>query len=987
MTTTVPPLLTAAQRDQFTRFPLLDEQTLARHYLLSTDDLLLVRQRRRESNKLGYAVQLTVLKHLGRSLRQDEPPPREVQAYLADQLRLDPASYALYAGENITRNEHFALLCRRFGYVELSRALSHELRDWLLPTAVLIDQPFPLMAILIDELRRRKILTPRLKVLERLIGVARIRADQHVYTLLNLPLKMDLATRVDALLEPQDGESVSRLAWLSRPVGAPKARHLLTLLDKLAFVRTFPVQDHPAAHLPQSRLEQLAQEGRRISASHLAAFEPQRRRATVMARLLDLSRTLTDEVLDMHDRLMVSLIRAGEQAASLAYQVQGPSVVEQLGQYQQVLGAIVLAREQQRDPYQAIEAVLPWEDLVNQVRNPEKAVSTDQLDPLWEVIQRYPKVRSYAQRLLTAFTFTGEGSAAPLVEAIDLLREMYASNKRTLPEGVPLSFVRQKWMPHVIRNGELDRKAYELCVLDELRLALRSGDLWVAGSHKYRDLDAYLLPQTVWPQRLKELPLDLPETFEAFWAETEPVLTGQLQEVSDLLTQGELSSVSLLKGKLRIGKPIKAQPDGVEALQVSLAARLPRVKITDLLLEVNAWGRFTHAFLDLRSGKGVERHDHLLTAILADGLNLGLTKMAEALPDISVTARKLMYLSDWFIRPDSYAAGLAELVNFQSKLPLAALWGDGSTSSSDGQRFPTGGQGKAFGHHNAKYGREPGVLFYTHVSDQYAPFHTKVITTNVRDALHVLDGLLYHLSDLRIKEHYTDTAGYTEQVFALCFLLGFRFAPRIRDLGETRLYTPEPGSAYGLLEPLVAQRLNLRLIRDHWDELRRLTTSIKAGSVTASLILTKLASYPRQNGLALALRELGRVQRTLFTLDWLRDPELRRRVLAGLNKGESLHSLKRAVAFYRNGEIRDRSFEAQSNRASGLNLVVMAISVWNTTYLGRVVDAVREEGKTVPDELLAHVSPLGWEHIGLTGDYLWREDLVPLSGTYRELGR
>lgn len=78
MTTTVPPLLTAAQRDQFTRFPLLDEQTLARHYLLSTDDLLLVRQRRRESNKLGYAVQLTVLKHLGRSLRQDEPPPREV---------------------------------------------------------------------------------------------------------------------------------------------------------------------------------------------------------------------------------------------------------------------------------------------------------------------------------------------------------------------------------------------------------------------------------------------------------------------------------------------------------------------------------------------------------------------------------------------------------------------------------------------------------------------------------------------------------------------------------------------------------------------------------------------------------------------------------------------------------------------------------------------------------------------------------------------
>lgn len=338
-----------------------------------------------------------------------------------------------------------------------------------------------------------------------------------------------------------------------------------------------------------------------------------------MARLLDLSRTLTDEILDMHDRLMVSLIRAGEQAALLAYQVQGPSVVEQLGQYQQVMRAIVLARELQRDSYQAIEAILPWEDLVHQVGSPDKPVSVLQLDPLWEVIQRYPKVRSYAQRLLTAFTFKGKGSAAPLVKAIDLLRERYVSNKRTLPEDVPLSFIQ----PHVVRNAKLDRKAYELCVLDELRLALRSGDLWVAGSHKYRDLDAYLLPQMVWPQRLKELPLTLPETFDAFWEETEPALTRQLQEVAGLLAQGELSSISLLKGELRIGKPLKAGPDGVDALQVSLAARLSRIKITDLLLEVNAWGRFTNVFLDLRNGKGVDRHDHLLTGILVDALNLG----------------------------------------------------------------------------------------------------------------------------------------------------------------------------------------------------------------------------------------------------------------------------------------------------------------------------------------------------------------------------
>jgi TnpA family transposase len=133
---------------------------------------------------------------------------------------------------------------------------------------------------------------------------------------------------------------------------------------------------------------------------------------------------------------------------------------------------------------------------------------------------------------------------------------------------------------------------------------------------------------------------------------------------------------------------------------------------------------------------------------------------------------------------------LAELVNAQHKLPFAAHWGEGTTSSSDGQRFRAGGHGESAGNRNAKYGSEPGVLFYTHLSDQYAPFYTKVINANVRDATHVLDGLLYHESELRIEEHYTDTAGFTDQVFALCHMLGFEFAPRIADLADKRIYVP-----------------------------------------------------------------------------------------------------------------------------------------------------------------------------------------------------
>jgi len=229
-----------------------------------------------------------------------------------------------------------------------------------------------------------------------------------------------------------------------------------------------------------------------------------------------------------------------------------------------------------------------------------------------------------------------------------------------------------------------------------------------------------------------------------------------------------------------------------------------------------------------------------------------------------------------------------------------------------------GGKAESTGHINPKYWTEPGRTFYTHLSDQFAPFHAKAVNVGVRDATYVLDGLLYHESDLRIEEHYTDTAGFTDHVFALMHLLGFRFAPRLRDLGETRLYVPKHTPAYTALKPMIGGVLQIRSIRAHWDEILRLATSIKQGTVTASLMLRKLGSYPRQNGLAVALRELGRIERTLFILDWLQSVELRRRVHVGLNKGEARNALARAVFFYRLGEIRDRSFEQQQYRASGL---------------------------------------------------------------------
>jgi TnpA family transposase len=257
-----------------------------------------------------------------------------------------------------------------------------------------------------------------------------------------------------------------------------------------------------------------------------------------------------------------------------------------------------------------------------------------------------------------------------------------------------------------------------------------------------------------------------------------------------------------------------------------------------------------------------------------------------------------------------------------------------------------------------------------------------VIAATAGEAPHVLDGLLYHRSGLAPEEHAVDTGGVSDHLFGLLPCFGYRFAPRMRDLKDRRLHLPPGMAVEPLLAPMVDEKNPVDVVHAaaHWHELLRVATSIRSGTVTASAMLKKLSAYPRQNGLAVALRETGRLERSLFMLGWLRDIDLRRRTQGGLNKGEARNALARAIFFCRLGEMRDRTFENQAYRASGLNLLVAAVIMWNTRYL-----QLAAAGLGIGPETMRHVAPLGWEHLSLTGDYAWDAEGQPTPGELRPL--
>ena len=755
------------------------------------------------------------------------------------------------------------------------------------------------------------------------------------------------------------GGGQSTLAWLRQTAYAATTGNFPKLIERLSLVRALGIEPERATRVHQNYWLKLAREGGQSTVQHLAELEPLRRYATLTALVLELKATLTDEALRMFEHLVGQLFKKSERTHAEQFHASGKSINEKVRLYARVGQALIQARFSGGDVFAAIEAVLPWPKFESTVAEAQTLAQPEAFDFLALLDDRYSSVRKFAPLLLAHFEFHAAPAAAELLQALDLLRDLNASGKRTLPEHVPTGFVKLRWRPYVFPSSGVDRHFYELCALGELRDRLRAGDIWVTGSRQYRDFETYLIPAATFKAMQKEpLPLDVDTQLPSYLTECRQRLEDNLTTVASKAREKTLPDVTLADGKLRITPLRKNTPESAEVFAEKAYALMPHVKITELLAEVDQWTSMGDQFLHLRTQAPPKNRQALLTAVLADGINLGLTRMSEACH--ATTWRQLCWTADWHVREECYAQALAGLIDAQHRQPLAAHWGSGTTSSSDAQFFRAGGRGEVRALVNLHYGQDPGVKFYTHLSDQFGPFHTKVIAATANEAPHVLDGLLYHQSSLVIDEHYTDTGGFSDHVFAMCRLLGFRFAPRIRALKEKRLYLLPGMTVPPECASLVAGAINVRAISDQWFELLRLAMSIKTGTVTASVILRKLAAYPRQNSLALALRELGKLERTFFTLQWLQDPELRRRSHVGLNKGEQQNALRRAVFFNRLGEIRDRSYENQRHRASGLNLLVAAIILWNTTYLQRAVDHLRDQRQHPAPGDLAHLSPLGW---------------------------
>ena len=273
------------------------------------------------------------------------------------------------------------------------------------------------------------------------------------------------------------------------------------------------------------------------------------------------------------------------------------------------------------------------------------------------------------------------------------------------------------------------------------------------------------------------------------------------------------------------------------------------------------------------------------------------------------------------------------------------------------------------------YDKAIGV--YTHTSDQFSVYSTHAISCAPRESLYVIDGLLDNNTVLSIKEHTTDTEGYTEHMFALCFLLGIQFMPRIKDLKKQQLYHIDKGSSYGAFDALLNKTISLNAISDQWDQMIRTAASLKNKLCPAHEVVQRLLKGSPSDKLSKAFTQLGRLLKTEYILNYLTDSDLRDKVQRQLNKGEHRHALARWIFFANQGRFNVGDYEEIMNKASCLSLVSNAVLYWNTVKMSEIIEQLRANGESISDKTLSHISLLPHRHVVPMGTYFADEMILP----------
>lgn len=619
----------------------------------------------------------------------------------------------------------------------------------------------------------------------------------------------------------------------------------------------------------------------------------------------------------------------------------------------------------------------------------------DEMELRWEYLDKISmRVKLNLRPILTTVDFAALPTSSDLLEAISFLQQTFLQEKsiQQIPSAkFPTHFIPEKYKRYLYRKNkgakrkQLIPDRYEFLVYRLLRDSLESGEMHCPDSLRFRSFEDDLLDDAQWQN--KESLLDhanlpiLKNPIAIHLKNLEELLEQRLEEVNKRILAEE-NKHFVFKGQGGNKSWTLEYPGKADEINDSVFDSVPQNDIGNVLRFVHRNTGFMDCFEHLlgRYIKSFADVQVINACLIAWGTNIGLGKMGD-ISDFS--AETLRMASDNFIRPETLQAANDAISNAIAGFPLFRHYDIDEMihSSSDGQKFET-----KFQTINARYspkyfGLKKGVVSYTLVAN-HIPINARIIGANEHESHYVFDILFNNTTGIEPEVHSTDTHGTNQVNFALLHLFGYQFAPRYKDIYDTvtkSLYGFRHPSRYENLPLKPIRKINTRLIIGEWENITRIILSLAFKATTQHIITGKLSSYARKNKTKRALWEYDNIIKSLYLLNYIDSPPLRRNVNQALNRGENYHQLRRAIAYANWGKLRFKSEYEQNIWNDCSRLLTNCILYYNISILSSLLKRKEQAGETEEIIKLKQISPVAWQHINFLGRYEFEKPENPIN--------
>ncbi len=989
--------LTPEQKVQYGQFsgdP--NEVQLSRYFHLDEADLAFISNRRGAQNKLGFALQLTSARFLGNFLSNLTLVPINVQIFVARQLSIQDISVlATYAQRDTTKREHTALIRKHYDYKEFNELPWSFRLSRLLYTRAWINNERPSLMFDFSTawLIQNKVLLPGASTLSRLISEIRERANNQLWLRLSSLPTIEQKEKLETLLQVPEGMRSSLFDCYRKGPVTVSSPAFNASIDRYLELKAFGINKLDFTHIPPVRLKNLARHAGVISVPKIARMADDKRIAILLAFVKSFEIIALDDALDIFD-LLITKISSDAKKLGQKNRLRTLKDLDKSALSLADVCQLIVNDKTNEDKLREIifnkiskEKLTELITIVNDLARPYDDKFHD------EIVAQYGKVNRFLPRLLNNVDFKMAPAGENVFSALKYLTSNSSSHKQIFADP-PLEIITTSWKRLVFdKHNQVTKKGYTLCFLDKLQDSLRRRDIYVKNSDRWGDTREKLLQGTDWQANRIQICRSLGHPVQPDEAISK--LANQLD-----VTYKQVAANFNANESVRIDNSGKYtsltitnldkldEPPSLTLLNKQVTTLLPRVDLADLILEIHAHTGFADEFTHVSEFNA--RANNLTVSIcavlMAEACNIGLEPLIKHhIP--ALTRHRLSWVRQNYLRAETLVQANAKLVDFHSTLSLANKWGGGEVASADGMRFVTPVRSINTRPNRKYFGSSKGITWYNFVSDQYSGFHGVVIPGTLRDSIYVLEGVLEQQTGLTPTEIMTDTTGTSDMVFGLFWLLGYQFSPRLADAGEAVFWRIDKDMNYGVLNDLARGNVNTYRIEQHWDDMMRIAGSLKLGTVQASELIRSLLKSTRPSSLALAIIEAGRINKTLYLLNYIDDKDYRRRILTQLNRGEGRHSVARIICYGQRGEIRKRYKEGQEDQLGALGLVTNAVILWNTIYMQAALDHIQQQSKTIREEDEARLSPLGYKHLNVLGHYSFTLEESVMKGVLRPLNQ